>query len=413
MRKTFIAATLVVAASGYALADIRSVIDTTYSASDYAASRSYALSEVTGEMKPKLKFTASGLVVMDGAVYAPASDGFANGVTLPDIRLGGKVDYGPWEARVDLGFGYGKFSMKDVYIQYTFSGSSSLLRAGYFVHQFGLNTSSSSSSKPTIENPSTDDFFESMSRKLGIMYKLDLPKFYMGVSAFTGTGLSGANTSTMGFTSVGVLGRFVWRPIARSGAIVQVGVSPWYQNAFRKKSEINGREQWQRYFDFGCSFPTRVARVNLLGADITNARDLLKITPELLLSYGPVALESQYYFMNVWRSEGESCYQAQGAYCVLRGLLIGDREYSYSHGNAGLNLPRPRSLELALGYNYTNACSAGINGGITDDYSVTLNYYINKYLVARLGWHYTDVRSSAVSADRQVNTFQARVQFKF
>ncbi len=78
--------------------------------------------------------------------------------SLPDIRLGGKVDYGPWEAKIDLGFGYGKFSMKDVYVQYTFNGSASLIRAGYFVHQFGLNTSSSSSSKPTIENPSADDF---------------------------------------------------------------------------------------------------------------------------------------------------------------------------------------------------------------------------------------------------------------
>ena len=413
MRKILLAAAFIVAASGYARADIRSVIDTTYSASDYAASRSYAVSESTGEMKPKLKFTASGLVVLDGAVYTPGSDGFANGVTLPDIRLGGKVDYGPWEAKVDLGFGYGKFSMKDVFIQYTFSGSSSLIRAGYFVHQFGLNTSSSSSNKPTIENPSTDDFFESMSRKLGIMYKLNLPEFYMGVSAFTGTGLSGANTSTKGFTNVGALGRFVWRPIARSGAVVQVGVSPWYQNAFREKRGIDGREQGERYFDFGCSFPTRVARVDLLGAEITDARDLFKITPELLLSYGPLALESQYYFMNVWRMDGLPCYQAQGAYGVLRGLLLGDKEYTYSNGNAGLNLPRPGSLELALGYNYTNACSADIRGGITDDYSVTLNYYINKYMVARLGWHYTDVRGSAVSADRHVNTFQARVQFKF
>lgn len=117
--------------------------------------------------------------------------------------------------------------------------------------------------------------------------------------------------------------------------------------------------------------------------------------------------------MTVSRSEGLPRYHAQGAYGILRGLLLGDKEYSYSGGNAGLELPRPGSLEIALGYNYTNACSAGINGGITGDYSVTLNYYINKYMLARLGWHYTDVRNSAVSEDRHVNTFQARIQFKF
>ena len=110
-----------------------------------------------------------------------------------------------------------------------------------------------------------------MDRKLGIMYNLDIPGFFMGVSAFTGTGLSGANTATKGFTSVGALGRFVWRPIARSGAIAQVGVSPWYQSAFREKRIVDGHEQWLRYFDFGCSFPTRVARVDLLGAEIPDA----------------------------------------------------------------------------------------------------------------------------------------------
>ena len=77
-----------------------------------------------------------------------------------------------------------------------------------------------------------------MDRKLGIMYNLDIPGFFMGVSAFTGTGLSGANTATKGFTSVGALGRFVWRPIARSGAIAQVGVSPWYQSAFRERESL-------------------------------------------------------------------------------------------------------------------------------------------------------------------------------
>ncbi len=75
-------------------------------------------------------------------------------------------------------------------------------------------------------------------------------------------------------------------------------------------------------------------------------QDVFKITPELLLSYGPVALESQYYYMTVSRSEGLPRYHAQGAYGILRGLLLGDKEYSYSGGNAGLELPRPEAWRL-------------------------------------------------------------------
>ena len=56
---------------------------------------------------------------------------------------------------------------------------------------------------------------------------------------------------------------------------------------------------------------------------------------------------------------------------------------------------------------------SGIYGGKSNDYSVTLNYYINKYMIARLRYSYTDVRGSSVQRDRHVNTLQARVQFLF
>ncbi len=70
---------------------------------------------------------------------------------------------------------------------------------------------------------------------------------------------------------------------------------------------------------------------------------------------------------------------------------------------------------MILGYNYTDAnCGkAGIFGGVSNDYSVTLNYYINKYMLARLRYSYTDVRNSDVQHDRHVNTIQARLQIIF
>ena len=119
--------------------------------------------------------------------------------------------------------------------------------------------------------------------------------------------------------------------------------------------------------------------------------------------------------MNVSRDGGRPSYRAHGVYGLLRGLIIGDREYSYSHADAGLATPKPGSLECVLGYNYTDAsCShSGIYGGKSNDYSVTLNYYINKYMIARLRYSYTDVRGSSVQRDRHVNTLQARVQFLF
>ena len=41
----------------------------------------------------------------------------------------------------------------------------------------------------------------------------------------------------------------------------------------------------------------------MLGADIEDARGVFKLSPELVLSKGRLALESQYYFMNVSRGD--------------------------------------------------------------------------------------------------------------
>lgn len=366
--------------------------------------------------EPTFKFTPAGRVLMDAAMYAPDGDGFADGAALPDIRIGGKASYGDWSAKLDIGFGYSKLSLKDVYMQYSFPGTNNLIRAGYFVHQFGLNAATSSSFKPTGEAPLSDNFFNATGRNLGVMFVLDRPQFFMGVSGIVAGTSINTPSNEQGKVSAGVLGRFVWRPLAETGKVVQIGVSPWYETPFHKSTSTGDGHSTvgSPYFNFSTNFPTRVAQVKALGTgNIDDARGLVKLTPELVLSYSRFALEGQYYWMNVARKGEYHHYSAQGVYGLLRGLICGDSEYSYSHGDAGLAIPKPKTLEVVLGYNYTDGNKNGIYGGITNNYSVTFNYYINKYMMARLGWSYNDVRNSSVMFDRHVNIIQARLQFKF
>lgn len=362
----------------------------------------------TSEGKPKFSFKPMARILADGAVYAPDGNGFTDGVQLPDMRIGLSAAYGNWNAKVDVGFGGFKLSIKDVFIQYKINDKM-LVRGGYFVHQFGLQSSTSSSFKSAFEAPTTDDYLAATARNLGIMYNLSLPKFFMGTSVIFG---NSDNLTGDGITrqSIGGVGRFVWRPIARDGAIVQVGMSAWYQSPTHKRGE-DGKSQ-SGAFNLGANFPTRVAKVKMLGADVTDAGNQLKLSPELLLCKDRVALEAQYYYMNINRI-GRPAYQVQGAYAWLRCLILGDSQYSYSPWDAGIAIPKPRTLELVAGYDYTNASHKDIRGGISNDYSVTLNYYFNKYMLARLGWRYTDVRDSSVSPKRHVNIIQLRLQFKF
>ncbi len=380
-----------------------------------ALSLAFGAFSAEAQDEPKFSVKPTGRVLMDGAVYMPDGKGFDDGVALPDIRLGAKASYGKWAAKIDIGFGFGKLSFKDVFMQYNFN-QYNFLRLGYFVHQFGLNAATSSSMKPAMEAPITDTFFNATGRNLGVMYVYDKDKFFLGVSGIVGGTSMTSPSNEQGKVSIGALNRFVYRPFHGDGLITQVGISLWYQSAFHKRIENEDGDMVVSpgFFDYSAGFPTRVCKVSMLGADVDHAKGVFKLSPEIVVAKDRVALEGQYYYMNIGRSTGYSNYRAQGVYGLLRGLLIGDG-YGYSHGDAGLATPAPGSLEMILGYNYTDAnCGkAGIYGGRSNDYSVTLNYYFNKYVLARLRYSYTDVHDSAVMHNRHVNTIQARIQFLF
>ena len=118
--------------------------------------------------------------------------------------------------------------------------------------------------------------------------------------------------------------------------------------------------------------------------------------------------------MHISRQAGYEHYEAQGVYTLLRGVILGG-DYGYNAATAKIADCGAKTLELVLGYNYTDAVDshAGIFGGYTTDVSATLNYYFNKYVIARIGWRYVNVRNSAVQENRHVNIFAARISFKF
>jgi len=362
--------------------------------------------------KPKFKFTPAGRILFDGALFAPHRDGFSDGVAIPDIRIGGKVTYGNWMAKIDVGYSFGKVGIKDVYLQYKFNDHN-LLRGGYFVHQFGLQSATSSSMKPSFEAPITDSYMNATGRNIGFMYLYDKNDFLASASLIFGTKIT-EHANDNGHVSVGGISRLLWRPLHEEGKVVQVGVSGWYQSAMHESvtNEDGSKGVSKGFFKYSVNYPTRVDQITLLSTNIENARGVFKLSPELLLSKGRFALEAQYYYMNVNRKDAPA-FISNGAYGLLRGLIIGDSEYAYSSPDGGLATPKPKTLECVLGYNYTNANKAGIYGGITNDYSVTFNYYINKYMLARLRWSYTNVHNSAAVPKNHVNIIEARVQFKF
>lgn len=374
-----------------------------------------ARAEDSTESGPKFTVKPTGRILMDAATYMGGNSDyeefgdqkFVSGVAIPDARLGAKASYGNWSAKIDVGFGYGKVSLKDIFLQYNFN-ESNLIRGGYFCPQFGLNSETSSSMKPSYEEPRSNEFFYSNPRLLAIMYEYNKGQFLSATSLLCEADAMKKNANEMGKQAWGVETRFVWRPRHDFGDAFQVGLSLNYMKPTADDHTA---------CSYSSNFPSRVSSVPLLSATVTDAKGSFKLTPELLFVKNRFALEAQYYFMNVARKNGLDSYQAHGAYGLARIMLLG-KGYPYTASEGGVGTPAPKSLEMVLGYDYVDASDskAGVMGGISNDASCTFIYYINSWMLARLRYSYTDVRDRMVESltpRRHVNTIEARLQIIF
>lgn len=357
--------------------------------------------------EPTLKVTPTGRVLMDGATYISQDPDFEPGIAIPDARIGVKASYGDWKAKVDIGFGYGKVSLKDIFIERKLNDAM-LIRMGNFVHQFGLQSATSSSMKISMEEPTSNEVF-GYPRLIGAMFEYDKGDFLATASLHAENHDMVYRSNEMGKTGYGGMSRLVWRPAHETGNIIQVGIS----GAASTPQHNDSPNKSHNTYEIKANFPTRVAAVSAINAYIPEACTMVKFTPELLINQGPVALESQYYWFQVTRHDGPA-YRAYGAYGLLRALAIGG-DYKYAHADGGIATPDAKSLEFVLGYNYTNLSdyNTGIIGGRISDVNLTANWYINKYMIWRFRAGYTHRFDRDYQPNVDLTAIQTRLQIIF
>lgn len=356
----------------------------------------------------KLVVKPSGRILMDAAFLNSSNKAVdeqcVDGVNVPDIRIGMKVSYGKWEGKADIGYARGSVSPKDIFIQYNFN-KQNFLRGGYFVHQFGYQSATSSSFKVSMEEPETHSAFGVGGRLVGLMYEHSDDKFMGTGSVYTDAQSFKKQTNQTGYQGTGFLTRLVYHPLIEKGNLFHVGIGLNYELAAENRSNM----------EFKAPYPVRVAGINAIGAKITDAKNDFKFSGELMAAKGHVGIEGQYIFMNVDRKGDAKSYNAWGAYGNLRFLL--NNEYEYVKNDAGIATPAPKSWELVAAYNYTdmNDAKAGFHGGKLSDWALTMNYYINKYMIWRVSGHIVRAGESNYSGFNK-NTFrviETRLQFKF
>lgn len=376
---------------------------------------SFSATFLMAEDDTKFVIKPSGRVLIDGAVYAsPQKHMFKDGMAIPEARLGAKLSYGKWSSWIDVGFAYGKIGLRNMWIQYDFDTKNSL-RIGNFLQPFGYQSPVTANNKPTFEQPLASALF-TPGLQLGLMYTFHNPMFYSS-SAFHVE--SSALTNVMNyplFNQQGytLLSRFVWRnkdageygrPIFNAG--ISLGFSSPDRHLVDNQDVHSG-------FTISANFPTKVSAETAIAAVVGDAKNKFKLTPELLLSYKRLALESQYFFQTINRKYDLKPFNAQGAYVTLRGILLGG-EYGYDSSIAHLTHPKKHTLEAVADYNYSTLsdAKAGIFGGRANSFSFTLNYYFNAYITARLNYTYTHTWDREDMIPITQNAFQLRMMVLF
>ena len=360
--------------------------------------------------EPKLTVKPSGRILFDAAYINPQhqEDDLKSGVGIPDMRVGVGFNYGQWKGKIDMGYAYGKVNMKDVWLQYDFD-KQNFIRGGYFIHQYGFQSSTSSSFKETMEEPQSNAVFNN-DRMIGVMYEYSAPKVLATASIVVETDAMKQTTDVTGNEAIGGMTRLLYRPYAERGKMFQVGISGGIEGArYNSKEELNHKQ-----FTLSTRWPTRVAKVNSQQAVVTDAKTMYKFSPEVMYSRGRFAVIGQYFLNSITRDNNQETFTGSGAYVTLRGLLKG-RDYAPNMGDGGIATPDPGNMELCLQYNYTalSDASAGILGGYLNDWAICYNFYPNKYMIWRVRASYTKVTNRSGFADNEVSILETRLQVKF
>lgn len=362
------------------------------------------------EDKDHLEIRPIGRIHLDAGVFDDKNT--IGGLALSDLRAGLNIKYRDYIAKIDIGYVANKLSIKDVFIQRNFGDNDRhSLRFGHFLHQFGLQGSMSASLRIMMQEPSANNVFAN-DRLLGLMWINNANKYYMTLGAFAESDAIKVKDDKFGKLAWGAMGRFVYRPIYNDDLKFQIGLSRAIEMPrYNEKKELNHSS-----FVFSNRFPTRVYSKTAISAVVDDSKFMIKYSPEILLSYKRVALETQFFHMHIIRNNNKLAYDAYGAYAYLRTILFG-ANYKYDKSSAMLRTPSEGSLELVAGYDYTNLndSKAGIKGGAFSDISLNLNYYINKYMIAKLRYSNTSVYNSPIynMNTERMNILQARLIMVF
>lgn len=309
--------------------------------------------------------------------------------------------------KFQLDFASGIVVIKDAYIQLTKIPAIGNIRVGNFKEPFGLSMITSSNYITEIERPLANAFDND--RNLGLM--LFNQHFKKRLSWFAGYFYPSGNLGKYQGNQYHLVFRLTGLPIYKVDneyKVLHLGAS--FAHQYHDNSEVSYHIR-----------PEAHLAPKYLNLKIDNVGYINDFNGEFLLILNTLSLESEYTVSNVKPSSSstlsKSSYKFFAYYGTLSWFITGEhKNYVLSKTTFDRVTPKKNlgqdggfgAIELSFQYSHINFNDADLTGGIMNNITTGINWYLNPAVKVAFNYVYSDVKNIGKG-----NIFQMRFQIAF
>ena len=410
-----------------------------------------------------LHFTVGARFMADAAYYHTDFTPMQSGAAISDARIRTSLTYQNWYFYADFGFGGGKFSQKNIFLQYAqedCKGGRHAIKGGYYNDAAGsMARNTSLGSYHFISRAGATNALGE-GRELGITYKYTNDHFLAYQGVFTENQY---NKIEAGYNGLVFSGRYLYRPIIDENQTLAIGGNVRFQHVGGGVTEDN---VLKKTLKLGQSMETFVDEdEQFVSCELPWAENVFDAGAEVLYHNQKMFVRGEYLYKHVTKKrDSKTLFDASnnnidtwgtldawvaanplrsnnfhGGY-IEAGYMIFGNPYSYDKNEGVLRGLSGRSLEIVGRFNYTGLNdivkgeyfsvarnqyypdgymadwpykSTSVGGGAIRSYTLGLNYSFNKFAQVMVDYTYHHLTKDFLPYDKNFHEVQARLQFVF
>ena len=410
-----------------------------------------------------LHFTVGARFMADAAYYHTDFTPMQSGAAISDARIRTSLTYQNWYFYADFGFGGGKFSQKNIFLQYAqedSKGGRHAIKGGYYNDAAGsMARNTSLGSYHFISRAGATNALGE-GRELGITYKYTNDHFLAYQGVFTENQY---NKIEAGYNGLVFSGRYLYRPIIDENQTLAIGGNVRFQHVGGGVTEDNVLKKTVK---LGQSMETFVDEdEQFVSCELPWAENVFDAGAEVLYHNQKMFVRGEYLYKHVTKKrDSKTLFDSSnnnidtwgtldawvaanplrsnnfhGGY-IEAGYMIFGNPYSYDKNEGVLRGLSGRSLEIVGRFNYTGLNdivkgeyfsvarnqyypdgymadwpykSTSVGGGAVRSYTLGLNYSFNKFAQVMVDYTYHHLTKDFLPYDKNFHEVQARLQFVF